>query len=428
MELRTNPEYEALLPVLSDEEYESLKYSLLTEGQHYPIIINQYDIILDGHQRYKACQEIGIECDYIVKEFDDPLLEKKFVIEVNLKRRQLTDFQKFELDEVLIEIDEELAQQRMTSQPRSEETGQFEPLGSPDPIGRSVEKSAKRTGLSPTTIKRSKKIKEKGTEKEIESVRKAEAGIRTVYEKIQKREAKKRLAENPPEESDELTLFKHLDYAPKPWDVWNYRRDDVYGLEYPGSIPAGIVFNTLYFYTEEGDLVVDPMAGGGVVGDVCKAVNREYMMFDINPGRDDIVQHDLNDGFPVADADLVFLDPPYYKKMEKEYGEESISSLDRESYLDFFSHLSINLYDSGTRKVAFLMSDYTDDEDPSQHIFIWEYVKRFEEAGWIPIRHIMCPISTTAIHPDFVVKFRKSKKLGRLGRSLVIFEREIDNE
>jgi len=221
----------------------------------------------------------------------------------------------------------------------------------------------------------------------------------------------------------DLVLLTEMGYPPIPWDVWNYTRDEKYGLEYPGSIPAGIIFNTLYFYTDQGDLVVDPMAGGGVVGDVCEAINRECWMFDIKPCRDDIIPHDLTNKFPAKNADLVFLDPPYFKKMEKEYGEKSISALEREDYLAFFDKLAAEIWDSGSKRVALLMSDYTDDEDPEKHIFIWEYVNRFASQGWIPERHVMAPLSTSAIHPDFVEKFRNSKKLGRLGRSLVIFRR-----
>ena len=40
-------------------------------------------------------------------------------------------------------------------------------------------------------------------------------------------------------------------------------------------------------------------------------------MYDVNPAREDIVKHDLvKQGFPkeMENADLIFWDPPYYKK------------------------------------------------------------------------------------------------------------------
>ena len=39
----------------------------------------------------------------------------------------------------------------------------------------------------------------------------------------------------------------------------------------PGQFPAQLVAHTLFYFTQEEDLVFDPMAGGGVVPDTCLA-------------------------------------------------------------------------------------------------------------------------------------------------------------
>jgi hypothetical protein len=41
-----------------------------------------------------------------------------------------------------------------------------------------------------------------------------------------------------------------------------------------GRIPAQLVAHILYFFSEPGDLVLDPMAGGGVCADTCLAMGR----------------------------------------------------------------------------------------------------------------------------------------------------------
>ena len=41
MSLRFNPEYEKLLPKMSEEEFAELKASIQSEGQHYPITVNE---------------------------------------------------------------------------------------------------------------------------------------------------------------------------------------------------------------------------------------------------------------------------------------------------------------------------------------------------------------------------------------------------
>ena len=58
---KINPEYASLVPELSPEEYESLKQSIKEKGLYVPIIVNQDGIVLDGHHRFKACQELGIQ-------------------------------------------------------------------------------------------------------------------------------------------------------------------------------------------------------------------------------------------------------------------------------------------------------------------------------------------------------------------------------
>jgi ParB-like chromosome segregation protein Spo0J len=92
--IRINPEFASLVSELSPEERESLKQSIKANGLYVPIIVNQDGIILDGHHRYKACQELGIEPKTIVRECRDKLEEQLFVIECNLIRRQLNNFQK----------------------------------------------------------------------------------------------------------------------------------------------------------------------------------------------------------------------------------------------------------------------------------------------------------------------------------------------
>ena len=61
MTLRLNPQYHELLPKMSEEEFTELKISIQTEGQHYSIIVNEDLEVLDGHHRFRACNELRIE-------------------------------------------------------------------------------------------------------------------------------------------------------------------------------------------------------------------------------------------------------------------------------------------------------------------------------------------------------------------------------
>jgi len=123
---------------------------------------------------------------------------------------------------------------------------------------------------------------------------------------------------------DDLERFKHFgegeyqNVSPLIYNVWNFTgRDPRLGIEVPGNIPGQIAMNTLYYYTKQGDLVVDPMAGGGSTVDACLALGRRCRAYDINPPekREDIVKHDIREGFPreVKGCDFIFLDPPYWR-------------------------------------------------------------------------------------------------------------------
>ncbi|MBV9177985.1 MAG: ParB N-terminal domain-containing protein [Nitrososphaeraceae archaeon] len=86
-----------------------LKKSIKQDGLWIPLIVNQDGVLLDGHHRYKVCQELGIKPNYNVKEFKNEFYEKLFVIDCNIKRRQLNNFQRVKLALKSKSIKEEIA-------------------------------------------------------------------------------------------------------------------------------------------------------------------------------------------------------------------------------------------------------------------------------------------------------------------------------
>jgi ParB-like chromosome segregation protein Spo0J len=165
--IKTNPEYYNLVYPLSNLEYDLLKKSIKEDGLHYPIVINSKGEILDGHHRYQICKELKITLiKYKIKNFGDPTEEKKFVIDINLNRRHLNDFQKAELAYKLEDIHKELARLRQLS--KLNDVKDKISLGSNDhngqEKGRVVEVVSKKQGLSPKTYQRAKTIIENGSE------------------------------------------------------------------------------------------------------------------------------------------------------------------------------------------------------------------------------------------------------------------------
>lgn len=169
MHLKENQEYKALLPRMNLEEYEALKESIRTEGQHLPIVVNSNNVILDGYTRYDICKELQIVPKTVVKDFDNELLEKMFVIDSNLIRRHLNDIQKGRLAKEKEKLYKQIAKENM------KKGGKGVPIETP--LVRASQQAAKDVGLSLSTYERIKGILDKGTPELIEKVERGEESI-----------------------------------------------------------------------------------------------------------------------------------------------------------------------------------------------------------------------------------------------------------
>lgn len=202
IQLKVNPEYEKLIPPLTKQEYEEIKYSIQQDGLWNPITINSSNVVLDGHNRFKICQELGIEPRTVVKDFINKLLEKKFVIECNLKRRHLNDFQKAELAIPLLEIERELAKERMS------QAGKGVPN---ETTFRSTDKVSKQIGVSRNTFERAKKVIELAPEELKQRVRSGQTSINYAYKTVTRQEKKK---QSKPLPNDQYSVI----LADPPWE------------------------------------------------------------------------------------------------------------------------------------------------------------------------------------------------------------------
>ncbi|MEE8541824.1 MAG: HTH domain-containing protein [Desulfobacterales bacterium] len=65
-----------------------------------------------------------------------------------------------------------------------------------------------------------------------------------------------------------IDRFRALNWGLRTWDLWYWNDcDNRFGDEWPGRIPAQMIAHILYYFSDRGNLVVDPMVGGGVVAD-----------------------------------------------------------------------------------------------------------------------------------------------------------------
>jgi site-specific DNA-methyltransferase (adenine-specific) len=80
-----------LVPTMSDEEYAGLKADIAANRQRVPILTYQGKII-DGRNRFRACQELGLKPK--TREWDGKGSLAKLVVSLNLHRRHLTSGQR----------------------------------------------------------------------------------------------------------------------------------------------------------------------------------------------------------------------------------------------------------------------------------------------------------------------------------------------
>lgn len=176
MELKIKEEYRLLIPELPKPLYENLKASISKErGNIVPILINQYGIILDGHHRFRACNELHITPKIEVQKLYNRIEEKEFVILLNLNRRHLNDFQKSELGTKLETIESERAKTRMLS---------GRTLGPNEPRGKTEQIIADRIGVTRSTYHRAKKVIENGSEEIKQKLRDGKSSITSEYKQI----------------------------------------------------------------------------------------------------------------------------------------------------------------------------------------------------------------------------------------------------
>jgi ParB-like chromosome segregation protein Spo0J len=203
-DITINQEYANLVPPLSAEEYDGLKERIKQNGL-IPIIINGQGVILDGHHRFRACQELGIEPKTDTMNFPDKLHEKMFVIDSNLQRRHLNNFQRTELALKSKSILEQIAKKNMSSAGKGVEIQ--------TPLGRIDEQIGKHAGVGKDTVRRVQTIIEKAPEEVKQNARAGKMSINEAIEYIRRQEQLQQQEKNNKPHADRCGLLPKSEVA-----------------------------------------------------------------------------------------------------------------------------------------------------------------------------------------------------------------------
>lgn len=84
------PELAELLPPLSDEQLSLLEADILKNGCYTPIIVNEDLQVVDGHNRFRICEQQDLPFQMAVFAFDNLLEAKQWALDTQKSRRNLT--------------------------------------------------------------------------------------------------------------------------------------------------------------------------------------------------------------------------------------------------------------------------------------------------------------------------------------------------
>lgn len=311
-ELKPHPFNKTIFKDLEGEEFEALKEDIKKRGLQIIPDVSEDNVIICGHQRVRACQELGWEeIEVRVKKGTEDEL-REHLIKDNVLRRQLNDY---EISEAGREL-ERIINKRWGGDRTS---------GTPVPLeeqGRLRDEVAKTFGISGRTYDRIKEVRDKIDLVNDELREKWEDG---------KIKANAILGDIKKIESETPDWIRYL-------DVWNFKENTGEGIS---NMPPEIVKNLLYYYTEEGDLIYDCFAGSGQTLEIAKELNRKCICSDISPTNNSIIKWNVDDDFSnfpkdLSKVKLIFLDPPYWNMIDYGDGWSNLSIIEFYAKFDSF--------------------------------------------------------------------------------------------
>lgn len=223
-------------------------------------------------------------------------------------------------------------------------------------------------------------------------------------------------------EPDDTARFERLERSVPLYDVWSFgARDNKYGIaNYKwGLITGQIIENLLYLYTAPGELVLDPMAGGGTTNDVCLVLNRECASFDIDPVRDDIKYHDITTGVPSLRraVRLAILEPPYFNMKQDAY-----STLDE--YYEFLRlaiRHSAQMLQAGGHLALIVMDQVNKNHE--KFPIIGPSYAMLQQAGLEYEHLVSLPLGTEQFQAYHVARAKENHFMLGINRQMWIFRR-----
>jgi transcriptional regulator with XRE-family HTH domain len=173
LNITINEELRSFIDPLTPVEYAALERSLLADGCRDALVLWR-DVLIDGHNRYDICTKHGIPFRTVANDKFDSLEDVMlWVIDNNLARRSVSDFQRGMLALRKKEIVAARAAQRAAQQPdAAPEQAAPEPADDPsDPPWSTREDVAKAARVSANTLSQIERIRKTAAPELVDAVR-----------------------------------------------------------------------------------------------------------------------------------------------------------------------------------------------------------------------------------------------------------------
>lgn len=217
MELKIDDELHMLIPVLSSEEIGGLKNSILTEGCRDALVVWN-GIIIDGHNRYKICQEHDIPFEIVERSFDSREEAKEWIIRNQLSRRNLNAYQ---YGRLALQLEETVRTRAKEQQGTRTDISATLPK-SLEPIDTRLE-LARAAGIGERTMGKIMKIEKQAPEDVKQQAERGDISVNRAYQLVRNQERRQErvekiqtLSKEPATDLLSIGKFPVL-YADPPW-------------------------------------------------------------------------------------------------------------------------------------------------------------------------------------------------------------------
>lgn len=415
--------------VYADATDDDLVESIQQHGIIEPLVISPERIVISGHRRLAAAAQLGLKTvPARVERFDD---ETTALVEFNRQRLKTWSERYRELQVLLPHLRKNAAERRLDGARRGAARRHGLPethVGRMHGRSRVYDDASQLTGLSREKIRKLIRICE-AVETKIASrsiIDELDAGRTTVHQAylaVKRSEAAdlQRAKIQVQTASGEYELNGEL----QPFDVWSFARrdrrfDDLDGGS--GSPPAQVWINLIHYFTSEGDLVLDPMAGTGTVQRVAEWMRRHCESYDIRPRGPGVKKHDLLHGPPRLEEapKLIILDPPLGDQRVYSRARHDLSRCG--SFDEYFSRLETSIGHCLTilpedGHIAIVIGNghmHGEDRD-----LCWEVARVLDQRACL-VRRVSVPYSTSQHPGRAVAKARANKAMLALTREVLI--------